>query len=165
VFLADVMLAKLGRWLRILGIACELPDNPDDGALLSQARKRGLTLLTMDRELAKRAGKLRVKVFLLPHTMTRVDEQLAAVIGKFDLPVGDLKEKTLCTECGGELKVVRSSDVGGKIPADVGKRFEYVWQCRRCGHIYWEGSHWRKIVEKIEKVRKDASDKKSKGTG
>ena len=151
-FLVDVMLQKLGRWLRILGVPTEMPENEDDSEILEQAKKKGLVLLTRDEELAGRAERLNIKVFAIPKRETDVESQLKLVIGHFHLGIEGFKEKTLCTKCGGNLALVGKNEVKGKIPEGVFERFDDFLKCNKCGQIYWEGGHWKKINERVKRL-------------
>ncbi|MEM2974331.1 MAG: Mut7-C RNAse domain-containing protein [Candidatus Micrarchaeia archaeon] len=151
-FLVDVMLQKLGRWLRIIGVPTEMPEHEDDNSILEQARRRGLTLLTRDRVLAERAEKLNIKIFALPRQETDTESQLKLVIKKFKLKTKGFEKRTLCTKCSGKLEFIGRNIVKGKIPKDVLLRFRYFLRCKSCSQIYWEGSHWRKINERMKRI-------------
>jgi len=65
-FIADVMLGKLARWLRILGYDVAYDPNADDEALVQRAVNEGRILLTKDRRLVERwRKKLRQHGYLL----------------------------------------------------------------------------------------------------
>jgi hypothetical protein len=168
-FLVDVMLQKLGRWLRILGAKAEDPEDPDDDAILFQAKSKNLTVLTMDEELARRAKKLKIVAVHLPTTMIDITEQLSFLVKKFKLPLKDFEKRLLCTMCGGDLEVIPTDEVEGLVPPSILKRFKEVWRCKSCGHVYWAGSHWKKIGETISrvkaKVRKSRRTKSKKKAG
>ena len=53
-FLADRMLGKLVKWLRILGYDTAYPSFSDDSSLILTARQEGRILLTRDANLNKR---------------------------------------------------------------------------------------------------------------
>lgn len=65
-FVADVMLKKLARWLRILGVEVLYPTSVDDDEIIKLAKEKGKTILTMDEELCQRARKQDVSAFLVP---------------------------------------------------------------------------------------------------
>ncbi|MCX6767251.1 MAG: hypothetical protein NTY90_00770, partial [Candidatus Micrarchaeota archaeon] len=46
----------------------------------------------------------------------------------------------------------------GKVFPALYKRHEKFWMCssKKCGKIYWAGSHWEKIRELAERVSKRA---------
>jgi len=152
-FLTDVMLLKLGRWLRILGVSTEFPADSDDDSLLFQAKSENLVLLTMDENLSKRAEKLGIKSFLIPHDKVSIADQLSLLVKRFKLPIKDFEERTLCTKCGGDLEIVDASEVKAKVPADIPKRFKAVWRCKKCGQIYWKGGHWREIRKIVKSLK------------
>jgi len=152
-FLVDVMLQKLGRWLRILGVRADMPEDEDDTKILEQAKRDGLILLTRDQELVERAKRLKIKVFAIPKEETSVESQLGLVVKKFKIKIEGFEERTLCTKCGGNLELVGKREVEGKIPEDVVARFDDFLRCKSCGQVYWEGSHWRKINERIRRMK------------
>ncbi|RME40127.1 MAG: hypothetical protein D6793_00070, partial [Thermoflexia bacterium] len=55
-FLADGMLGRLARWLRLLGYDTAYENHADDLELARRARAEGRILLTRDRALAARKG-------------------------------------------------------------------------------------------------------------
>jgi len=152
-FVADIMLKKVARWLRILGAEAIYPSDTDDDALLTLAQKEGAVLLTRDVELARRAGKKGIRCFLLPKGLSN-EEALALLVREFNLKLDDFPSRTLCPKCNGRLRTVGREEVKGKVHADLLARHEKFWLCSSCGQAYWEGSHWRKIVNGVERIRK-----------
>ncbi len=125
-FLCDFMLSRLGRWLRILGYDTKIATGKDDDKLLEElAELEGRVLLTKDKN---------VKGFLI-----RSDElldQLVEVFSRFGLEPG-FPEKSRCSVCNGELERILDK-----------------WRCKQCGKVYWEGSHWLRIKETVELLKK-----------
>jgi hypothetical protein len=152
-FLVDVMLQKLGRWLRILGVQTDMPGDEDDTKILEQAKRDGRILLTRDQELVERANRLKIKVFAIPKEELGVEGQLRLVVKKFKIKIEGFEERTLCTKCGGKLELVGKKEVEGKVPEDVVDKFDDFLRCKSCGQVYWEGSHWRKINERIRRMQ------------
>lgn len=151
-FLVDVMLQKLGRWLRILGVRADMPEDEDDTKILEQAGRDGLILLTRDQELAERAGKLKIKVFALPKSETDIEDQLRDVVREFGLDVERFEDRMLCTKCGGKLVLAGREDVLGKIPDTIASRHDDFLRCASCGQIYWKGRQWKKINERMGRI-------------
>ena len=54
--LADGMLGRLAKWLRLLGYDTAYDNHADDAELARRARAEGRVLLTRDRELSRRRG-------------------------------------------------------------------------------------------------------------
>ncbi|MCS7109589.1 MAG: Mut7-C RNAse domain-containing protein, partial [Candidatus Micrarchaeota archaeon] len=90
-FLVDVMLIKLGRWLRILGYDCRIPNSNeiDDDALLEIAKNEKRILLTMDRKLAER--KSAVGVIYIPSNNNSAKAQLEYLIRNKIIKIPSLK--------------------------------------------------------------------------
>ncbi|MFH1448346.1 MAG: Mut7-C RNAse domain-containing protein, partial [Candidatus Micrarchaeota archaeon] len=100
-FVADLMLKKLARWLRILGVDTVYPEVVEDEDILELAKTENRVLLTQDVELASRAGGYGVESFLVPREDC-FEKQVAAVLKRFEIVI-DYPEKTLCPQCNGLL--------------------------------------------------------------
>ena len=141
-FVADVMLKKLARWMRMLGYSV-LFGEIDDTKLLEKSKNA--SLLTRDVELSKRAKKRGIKYLLIESK--DIDEQLVQVFSELKLKM-DFPKETRCPVCNRKLKLATRKEVN--VPDDVkSKRF---WKCV-CGKVYWEGSHWLRIRERVKHLR------------
>jgi len=49
--------------------------------------------------------------------------------------------------CNGLLELAGKGEIEGKIPATVLKVQSEFWRCVNCGKIYWQGKHWKTILE------------------
>ncbi|MBC7126808.1 MAG: Mut7-C RNAse domain-containing protein [Candidatus Methanosuratincola petrocarbonis] len=136
-FVADAMLGKLARWLRIIGYDTEYLPSAGDDELISAAEGGGRLLLTRDNELFRRAVRRGVPAILIKSTT--IVEELSEIARTLGLRLSD---QTRCPLCN-ELLVEGEDDPG--MPAR-GK----VWVCPRCRKFYWHGSHWLKISETLE---------------
>lgn len=149
-FVADVMLAKVARWLRILGIRVESPELKDDGEFIKYAKENKLILLTMDVELSKRARKQNVGIFLVPKK--NLEEQLASILKEFSIPLGKFPSETICPKCNGELKTAEKKDVEGRVYKKTFEEVDSFWECRNCKHVFWEGSHTERIRNAVRRI-------------
>ncbi len=149
-FIADRMLGTLTRYLRFMGYdtvsANELaPGNAkEDTLLLEQARREGRILLTRDAELARRGGNDAVLV----RTEDVMDQvQQLTGLGFVRLQV----RMTRCSLCNTELRDAAPAEIAG---ADYGPRdrtgFTFYW-CTHCRKLYWNGSHGKRLEERIRK--------------
>ncbi len=157
-FLADEMMKKTAKWLRLLGYDTEFFTGNDTDAL-AEARKSGRILLTKDEELAKRAENAKIPFLFLKQE--KLEEDLAIIMGKYDLEMG-FPERTRCPECNGGLEGRECASLEG-IPADVVAEKRRCWKCTSCGKNYWEGGHWKnikKVLQKIEEQKVILSNKK-----
>ncbi len=163
IFLADAMLLKLCRWLRLMGVACEFSDDlslTDDDAVMRYAAQHDRVLLTRDEALAARAKHhCRTEFF----TTTQLEKQLAQLVENYQLPTNRFPAHTLCPVCGAPLQRLLKAQVKGKVWPYTFESHRRFWRCtnKKCGKIYWEGSHWAKIKRKIEGLKKmSAPDQK-----
>jgi len=150
-FIADAMLLKLARWLRIFGVDVDFADLPDNQIIALLDIHRSKALLTQDVQLHGRALHRGFKSFLVPRL--NIEAQLAAVYKEFNLNLGDFPSKTVCPSCNGRLEAVKKSEVKEKVLENVYKSHRKFWLCKKCGKAYWEGSHWKRINETAKSVK------------
>jgi uncharacterized protein with PIN domain len=149
-FLCDHMLGSLARWLRFLGYDTLYPEAMDDTAVLRVAREDGRILLTRDKELASRAGPsgrlVRSEV---------LDEQLADIRDAFGLDLSGEGLLSRCSLCNAVLaEIDRSGAEKAGLPAAIAKRHGRFWHCPGCCKLYWPGSHYERIMDKIGELGK-----------
>jgi len=156
-FLADAMLGRLARWLRILGFDADYFPGEDDD-LLHKARLEGRVLLTRDTRLLQRCA---VGVRPVPgrdadplpaHLFIQSDyvmEQLRQVIAALRLdPAAPRVHRCAC--CNVALESRDKAEVLGLVPEFVWSHHQAFWACPRCRRIYWPGTHWRRMEEVIK---------------
>lgn len=136
-FIADAMLGRLARWLRLAGCDVLYDARLDDADLVRLSRQTGRVLLTRDRQLARRKS---VRAALVESD--RAEEQLTQVFLQFPAAAG---RQPRCASCNGELLMVDRAQVEGEVPAFVWVNHDWFHRCVACGHIYWQGTHWRRI--------------------
>ena len=165
-FVADVMLKKLARWLRIIGVPTVFAGDftEDDDEIIKLAMAKKAVLLTRDKALAKKAGDY-VPVVLLSSTV--FEKQLLQLVKEKRIQLAGFESRTLCPQCGSKLRVVDREKVKEKVFPRVYKAHEKFWLCSdtKCGKIYWEGSHWRKIGGTVEKVARLVKGVKKAASG
>ena len=74
-FLADRMLGKLARWLRILGFDTEYADDTRDVEIVQRAAEESRILLTRDRELS---ANRKIRAIYIPGI--EIEDQLITVM-------------------------------------------------------------------------------------
>ncbi|AEE93496.1 Mut7-C RNAse domain-containing protein [Acidianus hospitalis] len=135
-FIADAMLGKLARWLRILGYDTYYSNDIEDWKVIKIAEKDKRVILTRDRGLCIRAKKKGLECFLIPP-----DYDIISILAKLSIKYGiDLEariEASRCSECNGILEKVD----------------ENRWRCTRCKKEYWKGKHWKTIEEILIKAK------------
>ena len=155
-FLADAMLGRLAKWLRILGYDAEYFRGEDD-ELLRLARRGGRVLLTRDTQLHRRcaAGALLPPAGAEPlpaHLFIQSDhvmEQLRQVVTVLGLdPTAPPARRCAC--CNAALEPRPKAEVFGSVPEFVWSQHETFWACPDCRRIYWAGSHRQRMEEAIK---------------
>lgn len=157
-FIADGMLGKLARWLRLAGHDVtyigdlHVPAGEQDDALLSRARGEGRVLLTCDIDLHRRARRRGIKSAFI--RSNEVVKQLVDVSKHCGRRIRIRPENSRCPMCNGLLREASRVDVEGEVPATVLAAQREFWRCSSCGKLYWQGTHWRTIVEMAERYNR-----------
>ena len=141
--LCDHMLGTLAKWLRFMGYDTAYPGPLDDSELLALADVEERVLLTRDKELASRSPRaVRVR-------SDDLEEQIREVATALGLRVVDSLSR--CSVCNAILAAVPSEAVRAVVPEGVRSRHQAFWQCPSCRRVYWQGSHWDKMVERLNR--------------
>ncbi len=154
-FLADAMLGRLARWLRILGYDAEYFPGEDDD-LLRLARRERRVLLTRDtRLLRRRSAGVRPPLAdtdpLPPHLFIQSDhvmEQLRQVVAALRLDP-TVPPARRCACCNAVIEPRTKAEVFGLVPEFVWSHHETFWACPGCQRIYWAGTHRQRMEEAI----------------
>jgi uncharacterized protein with PIN domain len=143
--LADAMLGRLTRWLRILGYDTVYAPDTDDNELLRIARAQDRVLLTADHKLAARRGART----LLIEAQGLADQlrQVRTALGPS--PGGEFSR---CVACNGELVLADKSELAGRLPPYVLAAHQEFRRCPDCGRVFWPGTH----VESMRARLRDA---------
>ncbi len=141
-FLADRMLGKLARWLRLMGYDTEYADDLDDRSIAKIAVDEGRILLTRDKALHSRKGIMSVYV-----DAVKLEDQLHIVAAACGLEFDEYRMR--CSLCNGIISVVPPERVSNRIDGSILSRHSYFYICSSCGKIYWRGSHWEHISNTI----------------
>ena len=150
-FIADGMLGKLTRWLRLMGCDVEYLKSAKDKLLMDKARVEGKTLLTGDVELYRQSILSGVNAFLIRDKDQA--EQLAVLAKRFDLRLEIFPEKSRCPTCNSEIKSVTKDQIKDSIPINTFKSQNEFWICTGCSQIFWRGSHWMGISETLKRAK------------
>ena len=149
-FIADCHLGKLAKYLRIMGFDTLFFPHIDDDDLIIIANKEKRIILTRDRELSQRKN---APVLFLEPTDTK--EQLKMLIKYYKL-----KEHpapfSRCIVCNTPLQVIEKKNIIERLPEKVIKHFDYFEYCPACDRIYWQGDHYRHMMEFLEQVLKES---------
>lgn len=147
--LCDQMLGTLARWLRLLGFnVYYVDDETTDNDILDVAAEEKRVVISRDKQLVERAKKIGLPVVEV-HS-TDLDEQLKKIISTY--PVKKEMVLSRCSLCNTPLVKVEKTEVKGKVPSKVFAAHNNFWYCKKCDKIYWKGSHWVRIEEKMKEL-------------
>lgn len=151
-FVADGHLGKLVRNLRLLGFDVACDPKADDPQLLRVMERENRALLTRDRRLLMHAV---VKTGYSPRSQN-ADEQTVEVIRRFNL-LNSIAPFTRCIRCNGLLRNVSKAEIVERLEPLTNMYYEQFQRCTYCEQIYWPGSHFSKLQERLEKIRLDSN--------
>jgi uncharacterized protein with PIN domain len=142
-FIADVMVGRLARWLRILGYDVSYSNQYDDDEIAALARSEGRIILTRDAGLGERHPSEGL-IFIEDDTL---DEQILQLIRERQLqPVGLF---TRCLECNRVLDSVERASIVDRVPPYVYETQSRFRSCPECGRVYWPGTHGDDVRQRI----------------
>jgi len=150
-FVADGMLGKLTRWLRILGHNTKYSNKMDDAQLIMTAKKERRILLTRDLELYQQATAKGVDAFYLEGNTEA--EKLAKLAQRFDIGLDIDMKTSRCPKCNTGVKPIPKEKAAGKVEKSTFDYYNEFWKCPKCGQIYWQGSHWTRIRKTLETAK------------
>jgi len=148
-FLCDQMLGTLAKWLRIYGFDTFYPNSEmNDAKLLEISKNENRILISRDKKLIQTARRENLKTIEIK--TTDIDEQISIVLG--DIETDKKKVLSRCILCNTEVNVISKKDIKGKVPERIYNNNEKFWFCKKCNKIYWRGSHYEKMFEKINSL-------------
>ncbi|MEE8392459.1 MAG: Mut7-C RNAse domain-containing protein [Anaerolineae bacterium] len=150
--LADGMLGKLAKWLRLMGYDTAYDNVASDPELARRARAEGRVLLTRDRELSTRRG---LRTLLIQSEV--LEEQVREVQdGLGPSPHSPLSR---CAVCNTALETASPTEIADRVPPYVLRTQTEFRRCPGCERVYWPGSHFQGMRDRIERFApKEPSD-------
>ena len=150
-FIADAMLGRLAKWLRLMEFDVLYYPDIEDRQVIKIAREQERTILTRDTRMLQCKG-VRGAVFI---KSDRIFEQLLEMKDILDFQGQDLLER--CIVCNRRLYAVADRDeIKDLVPEYVYHHFDIFMRCGCCGKIYWEGNHYKNIRERIREILRES---------
>ncbi len=150
-FLADGMMGKLARWLRMLGQDVIYSVKFNDSELLELAKKEERVLLTKDFELYKRAIIRGLDAYYVEGKSE--SEHLAEVAKRYSLLLTIDMDKSHCPICNTKLTATPKEKLQGELEKNTFTYYDKFWKCPNCRQIYWKGAHWKQINNTLTQAR------------
>jgi hypothetical protein len=120
----------------------------DDAKLIEITKKENHILITRDRNLIQSARRENIKTIEIK--TTDINEQISTVLG--DIKIDKTKVLSRCILCNTEVEEIKKEDIKAKVPKRVFDNNEKFWFCKKCNKIYWKGTHYEKMFEKINNL-------------
>lgn len=146
-FFADVMVARVVRWLRAIGIDTVWEDAISDRDLVRRAIEEKRFILTLDKPLIE---EWRVDNVLLLRSENPF-EQFREIIAHFEIKKPE-ELFTRCLVCNTLLRRASAEEIAAGVPPAIQENEKDFQFCPDCNKIYWEGSHTLRMREAIEEV-------------
>jgi uncharacterized protein with PIN domain len=146
-FVADVMLGRLARWLRIAGFDVLYSNRFTDEELVELSNRECRILLSRDTRLLVRKAVGRF-IFLASEEIRSQVREVLAVTGARAFP-GILSR---CLACNDRLENVSREQVRERVPPFVFETQAQFKFCPRCGKIYWAGTHRASVVQTLNAI-------------
>jgi len=140
-FVADVMLGRLAKWLRISGFDILYSNRYTDDELIAISREEKRILLSRDTRLLIRKP---VNSFIFLES-DRIQDQIRQVFQAirtttFPAPL------TRCLLCNEILDLIPRAEIREVVPRYVFENQRQFKMCPRCGKVYWPGTHRQSVT-------------------
>ena len=149
-FIVDNNVGKLAKWLRIMGYDTLFFNGSNDSRMVAMALAEERVILTRDTQIMKRrvVTSGRLKAILIQND--EPEQQMHQVIDSLHL---DWRSKpfTICLECNQPLIEKSKQQVKDLVPPYVFQTQNQYMECANCHRIYWRGTHWQAMTEKVKK--------------
>jgi uncharacterized protein with PIN domain len=151
-FIIDHNAGKLVKWLRMLGYDTIFFTGDNDMEMVSIALSENRMIITRDTGIIKRRLITSGRVLALLLVSEIATEQMKQVMRS--LGIDDYKYLfTRCLECNGLLEERKKEDVEQRVPPYVFQTQDKYMECPFCGRIYWKGTHWQAMTNKINLIK------------
>jgi uncharacterized protein len=144
-FIADVHLGKLARYLRFLGLDTTYRTDYDDKEIISLSQKERRVILTRDKGILHH--RLVTRGYWIRSQYPA--EQVGEVIMRFDLR-DQINLFFRCSVCNGLLADVRKEEIVHLLKPKTADFYNDFKICCGCQKIYWQGSHYERLIKLIQ---------------
>lgn len=145
-FLLTENLNKLAKWLRILGYDAAVYKRISHQRQINLAIKERRVLLTRDKKTANSALKFQ-RLLIRENDPVK---QLQEVMSLLKFEPEQLFSR--CLNCNKLLREIEKEKIKTLLPEYVYENFREFKLCPRCGRIFWKGSHYMSMKQKLDEL-------------
>jgi len=151
-FIADIMVGKLARYLRMAGNDVLYNNNISDDEILEIAKREERIVLTRDSLMLLRKPFKNNSIKSIFIREDRIIKQLKQIKNDLGTP---LRPNLLrCVECNTELLEIQKENLKDKVPPYVYKTQKDFLRCPKCDKYYWRGTHYDNIINTFKLINK-----------
>jgi uncharacterized protein with PIN domain len=147
-FLADRMLGKLVKELRMLGYDTIYYRGEDAHQMIQWARQEGRVILTQNTKLIPK----RPEDCIIRMTDNNPVLQLKELIQKGHISLNAENLFSRCLLCNVLIDEIPRGEAEGKVPDFIFYQQKEFYRCPQCGRIYWQGSHQKNMQKKVDEL-------------
>jgi uncharacterized protein len=143
------MLLRLGKWLRAAGYDTAIAERGAvDEDVIALAAREDRLLLTCDRRMVPLIELAPIAYMLLPTSRARDAVPILRDVLNLDMKFAPWSR---CLKCNVPLQDVARADVS---PEWIAKAppCKDLYTCPSCHHVFWEGSHVRRLDERLSSL-------------
>lgn len=149
-FIVDNNVGKLAKWLRIMGYDTLFFNGSNDSRMVAIALAEERVILTRDTQIMKRRVVTSGRLQAILIQSDEPEQQMHQVIDSLHLDCQS-KPFTMCLECNQPLMEKSKQQVKDLVPPYVFQTQNQYMECPKCHRIYWRGTHWQRMTEKLKK--------------
>jgi uncharacterized protein with PIN domain len=155
-FIADRMLGKLAKELRMLGYDTVYYRGENASSLIKLAREEGRVILTRSTKLIPKRPEDRI----VRVTEDKPSSQLRELIQAKFIHLDEETPFSRCLACNTSLHEIPREKAEGEVPDFIFYHQKEFFRCPQCSRIYWQGSHQDHMKKRIEALfdKPSASD-------
>lgn len=139
-FIADIMLGRLAKWMRLLGFDVVYDRALSDNEIIRISLEQDRVILTRDTGLAGRPLASN-HIFINNDNVRQQLQQVHTTFHITSMP----RPLTRCSACNTLLSPIAKQDVRDLVPLYVYEKSNTFLRCESCGKIYWQGTHVKRM--------------------
>jgi len=152
-FIVDVHLGKLAKYMRMAGFDTLYNNRYDKTEIVELAADQNRIILTRSGSVLKDESVIRG----LRIMSSNPTEQLYEVIHRLDL-YSHFRPFSRCMICNGLLAQTDKESILDLLHEKTKRYYDEFYRCTSCKKIYWNGSHYEKMKQFIEQIRKSCNN-------
>ncbi|KAF0718763.1 Aste57867_1496 [Aphanomyces stellatus] len=155
-FLADSMLGRVAKWLRMTGVDIlhwDIMINPKKEDMLALATRENRIILTRDRKMAQQRAAFACYVV----ASDNVEEQFQEIKKHFGIEFHEAEFMSRCAKCNGKgFNIVDRAQVEERddVPLKVLETVDEFYECKSCHQLYWVGPKYSTAHAKMKEIFK-----------